>query len=167
MKKVSVSNRLQKDYIYELTEPTGKNFAPEFMPELSPKQMIELGIFNGFYDTVSDSEFPKDWFEHDHLNYEQRDPDHNYFKVSASQSLSVWKEKGWIYKDDPQGWFQWYCRYYMGRRISQEDTRQIGRWKAMTRHIAQLTRNCKAGDQTCRPKQRQALLHWGYDSRKI
>jgi hypothetical protein len=46
-----------------------------------------------------------------------------------------------------------------------EDERQICRWKALRRHIAQLRRACEPGDVWCRPRQRQALLHWAYDSR--
>ncbi len=91
----------------------------------------------------------------------------NYFKVAASQSLKVWQRKGWIYADDPRGWFQWYCRYYMGRRLPDEDARQIKRWKAISRHIAQLRKNCQLGDLNCRPVQRQAILHWAYDSRLL
>jgi hypothetical protein len=79
----------------------------------------------------------------------------------------VWRRKGWIHPDDPRGWFQWYCRYYMGRRLPGEDGRQIKRWKAMRRHIAQIRNNCDEGDTSCRRKQRQALLHWAYDSRAI
>jgi len=86
--------------------------------------------------------------------------------VNASQPLSVWRQKGWIHKDDPRGWFLWYCRYYMGRRHT-DDLRQIKRWLAIKRHIAQLKKHCKTGDLNCRKKQRQAILHWAYDSRKI
>ena len=101
------------------------------------------------------------------MSADKHDPKLNYFGVNASQPLSVWQKKGWIYKDDPRGWFQWYCRYYMGRRIPEEDARQIRRWKAIRRHITQLQRNCRMGDLGCRPRQRQALLHWAYDSRAI
>ncbi|MFA5999797.1 MAG: hypothetical protein WC783_02325, partial [Candidatus Paceibacterota bacterium] len=83
-----------------------------------------------------------------------------------SQPLSVWKAKGWIRPQDPRGWFEWYCRYYLGRR-TKDDERQIKRWLAMRRHIMQIKNNCRAGDEHCRPRQRQALLHWAYDSRKF
>ena len=91
----------------------------------------------------------------------------NYFGVDASQPLLEWRRKGWIHPDDPRGWFQWYCRYHMGRRMREEDARQIGRWKAMQRHVSQIRKHCDPGDPFCRPRQRQALLHWAYDSRKI
>jgi hypothetical protein len=112
-------------------------------------------------------EFPKSWFARARLSPKGRDCSLNYFGVDASQPLSEWKRKGWIHPDDPRGWFQWYCRYYLGRRLPQEDKRQIARWKAMRRHIAQIKRNCAPGDLSCRRRQRQALLHWAYDSRKI
>ncbi len=166
-KKVVVNDKMQKNYVYFLTEPIGKNFHPDFKPELTPKQMLELGVFGGKYMTDCVNEFPKDWFENAKLNPDFHDPKLNYFGVNASQPLSFWRKKGWIYHEDPRGWFQWYCRYYMGRRIPFEDERQIKRWKNMKRHISQIKRNCKKGDLSCRPKQRQALLHWAYDSRKI
>jgi hypothetical protein len=78
----------------------------------------------------------------------------------------VWRKKGWIYHEDPRGWFQWYCRYYTGRRCL-DDLRQIKRWRAVRRHLAQLKKNCARGDLACRRRQRQALLHWAYDSRKV
>ena len=119
----------------------------------------------GKYMTDCTDEFPAEWFANAKLCSERHDPALNYFGVNASQPLSVWQKKGWIYAEDPRGWFQWYCRYYMGRRC-RDDHRQIKRWKAMRRHIAQIKRNCLEGDLNCRRKQRQALLHWAYDSRK-
>jgi hypothetical protein len=167
MKKIHITNRLQKNYTYTLSAPIGKQFHPDFRPQLSPKQMIDLGIFGGCYDTVNSDEFPQDWFTKNHLQHEEKSSDRNFFKVSASQPMKVWIDKGWIFQEDPQGWFQWYCRYYMGRRLFGEDERQIKRWKAMTRHVAQIKKNCSVGDMSCRPKQRQALLHWAYDSVKM
>ena len=158
---------MQKGYTYECTEPVGKNFDPEFKPDLTPKEILKLGAFGGKYMTDCDKEFPKDWYKEAKLCKEKHDPKLNFFGVNASQPLSVWRKKGWIYKDDPRGWFQWYCRYYMGRRLPEEDKRQIKRWKAMTRHIAQIHKNCRVGDYSCHTKQRQALLHWAYDSRKM
>lgn len=166
MKVIKVSDLMQKNYVYELTAPVGKDFDPNFKPELTPKEMLALGVFGGKYMTDCKNEFPKDWFEKAKLCHEKHDPALNYFKVNASQPLTVWRRKGWIYADDPRGWFQWYCRYYMGRRIPQEDARQIKRWNAMKRHIAQIKKNCLPKDTSCRPIQRQALLHWAYDSRK-
>ena len=116
---------MQVDYRYELTASPGRNFHPDFRPELTPKQMLALGVFCGKYMTDCRNEFPADWFAK--LSPERRDCSLNYFGVNASQSLSMWRKKGWIYPDDPRGWFQWYCRYYMGRRMPEEDARQIRR----------------------------------------
>ena len=164
---VIVNDKMQHDFVYELTEPVGHNFHPDFAPELTPAEMLSLGVFGGKYMTDCQAEFPDEWFADAKLNPEHSDPGLNFFGVNASQPLSVWRQKGWIYPDDPRGWFQWYCRYYMGRRLLEEDDRQIKRWRAMRRHIAQIKKNCYPGDLFCRPRQRQALLHWAYDSRKI
>ncbi len=167
IKKVKVNDLMQKGYEYELVEPVGKNFDKNFKPDLTPKEMLKLGVFGGKYMTDCQNEFPKDWFKDAKLSPKYKNIDLNFFKVDASLSLSIWKQKGWIYKDDPRGWFQWYCRYFMGRRIEDEDKRQIGRWKKMARHIAQIKYNCRLGDFSCRRKQRQTLLHWAIDSRKL
>ena len=164
---ITVNDKMQKGYRYALTEPIGGNFDPEFRPELTPEELLRLGVFGGKYMTDAKAEFPADWFAGARLSPHGHDASLNFFRVSASQPLSVWREKGWIYPDDPRGWFQWYCRYYMGRRVPDEDRRQIKRWKAFRRHIAQVRMNCEQGDPFCRPRQRQALLHWAYDSRKI
>jgi len=165
--------RCKKGYRYVYTAPIGKQFDTAFKPDLSPKEMLQLGVFCGVYMRDCIKEFPRDWFVRAKLAKKGRDCSLNYFGVQASQPLSIWKKKGWIHKDDPRGWFQWYARYYMGRRIPDEDARQIKRWKAMRRHIAQVKKNCpstqlrtgRKGDSACRPRQRQALLQWAYDSR--
>ncbi len=160
---------MQKGYKYILSEPIGKNFASDFKPDLSPKEMLSLGIFGGVYMRDCAKEYPKDWFINAKFAPQETKkhlPELNFFKINASQSLLTWRQKGWIHKDDPRGWFEWYCRYYMGRR-HEDDERQIKRWKAIRRHISQVTKNCKIGDLNCRRKQRQAILHWAYDSRKI
>ncbi len=164
-----VNDRMQKRYRYLCTAPVGKQFHPDFKPQLTPKQMLTLGVFGGRYMRDCRKEFPKDWFVRAKLHPAGKsghDKTLNYFGVDASQPLGVWRKKGWIHPQDPRGWFQWYCRYYMGRR-SADDDRQIHRWRAMARHVAQLKKHCLQGDATCRPVQRQALLHWAYDSRKI
>ena len=163
---VTVNDKMQSGYRYRLIEPSGENFDPEFRPDLTPKEMLAMGVFGGKYMTDCRDEFPADWFEKAKLSPGGADPKLNFFGVDASKPLSYWREKGWIRDQDPRGWFQWYCRYWMGRR-SEDDARQIGRWKAMTRHIGQIRKNCVKGDLLCRPRQRQALLHWAYDSRKF
>lgn len=164
--KVIVNDLMQNDFVYWITEPIGKNFNPIFKPELSPKEMLQMGVFGGKYMTDCKDEFPTDWYKNAKLNHQFHDPEINYFKINASQPLSIWLKKGWINPDDPRGWFQWYCRYFMGRRHL-DDERQIKRWLAMKRHIAQVKNNCQKLDLNCRIKQRQALLHWAYDSRKL
>ncbi len=166
-KRIVVNDKMQKNYSYYLSQPMGKNFDPNFKPELTPKQMLELGVFAGKYMTDCQKEFPSSWFKNAKLSPKKRNPAINYFGVDAGLPLSYWRKKGWIYHEDPRGWFQWYCRYYMGRRIPDEDRRQIKRWQMMKRHIAQIKKNCRPGDLNCRRVQRQALLHWAYDSRKI
>ena len=165
-RRIAVNDTMQSGYIYFCTEPVGRNFHTDFRPELSPKLMLELGVFGGKYMTDCRNEFPGSWFTNAKLSSEQRDPDLNLFGVDASQPLSVWKAKGWISSEDPRGWFQWYCRYYLGRRCPDDD-RQVKRWRAMQRHIAQIRKNCERCDFSCRPRQRQALLHWAYDSRQF
>ncbi len=164
-RKIIVSDAFQKNYIYHLTEPVGA-FDPDFKPDLTPKQMLELGVFGGRYLDKNSGELPKNWFVNAKLSDGEKDNSLNLFKVHASKPLAYWQKKGWINPQDPRGWFQWYCRYYLGRR-SMDDERQIRRWKAMKRHVSQLKKNCKTGDLLCRPRQRQALLHWAYDSRKL
>jgi len=164
---VTVNDRMQKGYRYRLSVRTGRSFDPEFRPDLTPAEMLRLGVFGGKYMTDCTREFPQNWFQGAKLSPAHRDRSLNYFGVDASQPLTVWRRNGWIHPEDPRGWFQWYCRYYMGRRLPEEDARQIKRWKAMRRHIRQIERHCEPGDLLCRRRQRQALLHWAYDSRKF
>ena len=165
-RKITVHDQMQQNHVYYLTAPTGRNFHASFRPQLTPRQMLALGIFGGKYMTDCAAEFPASWFKGAKLCHERHDPALNYFGVNASTPLAVWRAKGWIHPADPRGWFQWYCRYYLGRR-GPDDERQIKRWRAICRHLAQIKRHCPPGDLTCRPKQRQALLHWAYDTRKI
>jgi hypothetical protein len=164
--KVVVHDKMQHGYTYYRTEPAGRHFSPAFTPELTPSQMLRLGVFGGKYMTDCRDEFPKAWFTRARLCAERHDPRLNCFGVNASQSLAVWRRNGWIRAQDPRGWFQWYCRYYQGRR-SPDDDRQIRRWRAIARHVSAIRRNCEPGDLDCRRRQRQAVMHWAYDGRRI
>lgn len=166
-RKITVNDRMQSNYTYTLTEPVGKNFDPDFKPELTPKQMLERGVFEGQYCNDCIFEFPKEWYltalKRGKLKPEEVNKDINSFKLKSRQSLKEWRKNGWIYGDDPRGWFQWYMRYYLGRRDPEVDQKQIARWNSFKRHVGQIKANCKPGDKDCRPKQRQALLQWAYN----
>ena len=137
-----------------------KRFDPRFRPVFTPKQMLELGVFEGKYLNSTRHEYPASWFRRAKLS-DVPDASVNLFAVKSRQPLSVWQENGWIHKQDPWGWFQWYCRYYMGRRTD-DDERQIKRWLAFVRHSRQVE-IANTGDPTARSRQRQALLQWSYD----
>ena len=163
---VIVHDLMQRGYTYRLTAPMGRGFHPDFQPELTPAEMLALGVFGGKYLTDCQAEFPASWFAKAKLCHERHDPALNCFGVNASQPLAVWRKQGWIYREDPRGWFQWYCRYYLGRRCLDDD-RQIKRWRTIRRHVAQIRKACPPRDLECRPRQRQAVLHWAYDARRI
>ena len=163
VKNMIVNDKMQQGYEYEIKEPMGQHFASEFKPELSPKQMLELGVFEGHYLTDCKDEFPPNWFENARLSPQYADVKQNYFGVKSRLTLSQWKQKGWIIGPDVRGWFQWYCRYYIGRRLPIIDEIQIKRWKAFRRHYSQISKNCLPFDLDCRRKQRQALLQWAYN----
>ena len=134
-----------------------------FKPELTPKEMLELGVFGGsYFADTSIKEYPKAWFKKAKLS-KTLDVKLNRFKVKAGLTRKEWQNKGWIFKEDPLGWFQWYCRFTNGRRISKIDEIQIKRWKNFTRHVKAIKNNCDEGDMSCRRRQRQAILQWAYN----
>jgi hypothetical protein len=171
-------NPHRKKYEYMLEENPGEGFAPEFKPALTPAEMLALGAFEGKYLNDSYEEFPAEWFLHAAMLGKlssEADESINFFGIKSRQPLSVWKENGWVSSKggkgllggsenpDERGWFQWYCRYWIGRRIPEIDRIQIGRWKSFARHAGQIKANCKHGDLLCRPKQRQSLLNWSHN----
>ncbi len=160
---IVVSDRMQRDYSYECTATQGADFAQDFAPHYTPRDMLAMGVFEGKYLNDCRAEFPEDWFENAKIS-PNADPSLNYFGVKSRQPLAIWREKGWIYGPDPRGWFQWYCRYYMGRRLPEIDAIQIKRWRGFARHAGQIRANCHPGDVFCRPRQRQALLQWAHDA---
>ena len=141
-----------------------QEFYKIFKPGLTPKKMLELGVFGGaYFNDSSIREFPKIWFKNAKTS-KKFDFKLNYFKIESGLSRKEWIEKGWIFKEDPLGWFQWYCRFSLGRRIEKIDEVQIKRWKSFgSRHIGAIKKNCDIGDFHCRRRQRQAILQWAYD----
>lgn len=160
--EVVVNDRMQSGYVYHLTAPAGKQFEAGFEPHFSPREMLELGVFEGKYLNDCKNEFPDRWFQNAKLS-EHADAMLNYFGVKSRQPLSIWRNRGWIIDPDPRGWFQWYCRYYSGRRLDTIDRFQIKRWKSFSRHARQVQKNCQPSDKFCRPRQRQALLQWAHN----
>ena len=158
-----VNDKMQKGYEYQYAAPMGQEFHPDFHPQLTPKEMLHLGVFEGHYLNDCQNEFPSDWFQGAPLSPQQPDIQKNYFRIKSRMTLPQWRQRGWIREPDPRGWFQWYCRYYMGRRIPELDEWQIKRWLAFRRHLSQVQQNCPPMDLACRRRQRQALLQWAYN----
>jgi len=159
---IVVNDKMQEGYTYELVAPMGEDFDESFSPHFTPKEMLKLGVFEGKYLNDCQNEFPADWFDDAKIS-DKPNEQLNYFGIKSRQPLSVWREKGWIYGPDPRGWFQWYCRYYQGRRLWEIDEIQIKRWRSFSRHAGQVRKNCEPGNIFCRPRQRQGLLQWAYD----
>jgi hypothetical protein len=162
VQEVKVNDKMQTGYSYQLDAQAGEDFASDFRPFFSPQQMLEMGVFEGKYCNDCTNEFPSRWFENAKTS-DTPNPKINYFGVKSRQPLNHWRQKGWIFGPDPRGWFQWYCRYYLGRRLNETDAIQIKRWRGFSRHAGQIRANCYPGDLFCRPRQRQALLQWAYD----
>ena len=140
-----------------------KDFYKIFKPQLTPKKMLELGVFGGAYFTDgSIKEFPKSWFTKAKIS-KTFDVSLNRFQIESGLSRKEWIDKGWIFKEDPLGWFQWYCRFKNGRRIPSIDQIQIKRWKNFRRHVLAIEKNCERNDLGCRRRQRQAILQWAYN----
>ena len=141
-----------------------KDFYKIFKPQLTPKKMLELGVFGGSYfgKNINIKEYPKSWFVNAKLS-KTFDVNLNRFKVKAGLTRKEWLSKGWIFREDPLGWFQWYCRFSNGRRIAKIDEIQIKRWRNFIRHVKAIKNNCEEGDLSCRRRQRQAILQWAYD----
>lgn len=159
---IHVDDRMQSGYSYTCVAPEGKDFGPGFLPHFTPAEMLELGVFEGKYINDCTAEFPASWYATAKLS-DVPDPEVNYFGIKSRQPLAEWRRKGWIYGPDPRGWFQWFCRYFMGRRLPEVDPIQIKRWRAFARHAGQVRANCDPGDIFCRPRQRQGLLQWAHD----
>lgn len=165
--KIICYNKMDKgQYEFTITAQYGDVYTDKFQPKFTPQEMLEFGVFEGKYLNDCLLEYPKEWFlgaiENGKLSPAKPDVSCNYFNIKSRQSLTIWEEKDWLYGDDNRGWFQWYCRYYCGRRDLEVDEKQIKRWRAFKRHYGAVEKNCD-GDLDCRPKQRQALLQWSYD----
>jgi hypothetical protein len=165
---IHVNNIMQTKYSYKLSQPIGKNFDSKFNPELTPKQMLERGVFEGKYFNDQILEFPKEWFstalKKGKLSPEGPNPKVNFMGVKSRQKLGIWKRNGWIYGNDLRGWGEWYFRYYLGRRDPAVDKKQIGRHNGIKRFIGSLVKECDKGDMSCRPVKRQLLTNWAYDA---
>lgn len=148
--------------VYCRTMPAGDmSDCPDFKPFYPPQQMLAMGVFEGKYLNSCAAEYPSPWFQHAVMS-DTPDEQLNYFKLKSRLPTSWWNEKGLINKQDPRGWFEWYCRFYMGRR-SEDDARQIKRWKQIARHSAQVKKN-GLGDPLKRARQRQTLLQWSWNA---
>lgn len=157
-----------KDFKEKPSQPSKPNWDPNFAPSYTPKEMLEMGVFEGKYINVVDG-LPKGWYKIKKVlkTSDQPDVSINYYGIKSRQPLDVWRKNGWTATNSPYGWFEWYCLYFCGRRLDKEDEWQINRWRSfVARHSGQVMIKCKPGDKSCHTKQRQALLQWGWNSDK-
>jgi hypothetical protein len=174
--KLSVNDDMQKNYEYVLSEDYATNIDVIMKDAISPIDMLVMGVFSGKYLNDCQDEFPDEWFEKSkmsritkdsHNDTTEYDKTHNFFGIRSRLSLSEWRQRNWIIEPDIRGWFQWWCRYYIGRRIPEVDKVQIKRWNSYKRHAFQVVKNARKenrqGDPTFRAKQRQSLLQWAHN----
>jgi len=162
--------------------------ASKFRPNLTPKQILQRGSFGGTYfrpivsavtgETYRNihKEFPPDWFEGLDEKRKVVSPSYdarvNKWGVSCGGSLGMWESSGWIAPIDPYGWFHWYCRFYLGRR-STDDDRQVdrwckgqgptGRWRTQLCNKVLATKERRFDDAKVSPVIRQTCMHWAYE----
>jgi len=160
---------------------------PEFKPNLTPKEVLQMGSFGGtyfrpIYSSVTKTkygkevwqELPQSWLEgldiRTQVSSSIYDPAKNKYKVKCGASLEEWENSGWMHKQDPYGWFQWFCRFYQGRRTD-DDERQIGRWSKCAGEKGRWKNNliskivksgCAWDNYAVSPVVRQTLQHWAY-----
>lgn len=160
---------------------------PDFKPNLTPKEIFELGSFGGtywrpIYSSITNKnyknkhkKYPTSWWQNVPdswltTEWENYDKSINKYNVKVGSTLELWEGKNWIDKKHPYGWVQWYCDFYTGKR-SYDDERQIQRWIRTAGHNSRFRRslinkilkdNSKYNDFTKSPKIRQTLQHWGY-----
>ncbi len=177
-----VSNKTRKNI-----KPVTLKFKdyPEFQPNLTPRQIFQLGSFGGTYWRPIYSEinkknykdvhktYPKSWWKgisEEDLSSEEYDKTKNKYGVEVGTSLEFWENKKWIKESHPYGWVHWYCDFYRGKRC-EDDERQIKRWKALAgprgrfmRFLVTKTleKNTDYKDKSVSPKMHQVLQHWGY-----
>ena len=166
---------------------------PEFKPNLSPHQILKMGAFGGtyfrpIYSSVTKKhyksedvikEYPKSWFKgidiEKMVTSSKYDKKVNKYGVKCGSELEDWEKSGWMHEQDPYGWFQWYCRFYQGRRDQKEDRRQIARWKKLASDNGRfrkwlitliIKKDGSWNDESISPKIRQTLQHWAYQLTK-
>lgn len=160
----------KESYRFPITAKYGDVYSESFNPVYTPRQMLNNGVFEGRYLNSLYACFPHEWWQDANISIYNPDVNCNYFKVKSRNSLQDWKAKmDGIRSYDPRGWFEWYCLYFIGRRIPGYDDWQIGRWRKFARHQAGLKANLLRYrhpsdyyNDTVYPVNRQALLQWSW-----